>query len=92
MQKPRSTFLDFIAGEGSAAEAHHLQLSQDEADVRVGALHQGLQRGLIHLQALFLADLHHALGDLLPGGLPASHYADFEHGKMMYVYTRQLGI
>ena len=92
MLQPRRMYLDFIIGEGSAAEAHHLQLAQDEADVRVGALHQSLQGGLVHLQALLLADLHHALGDLLPCRLPASHLAVFEHGKMMYVCTRQLGM
>ncbi len=36
------THLDLIVREGSAAESHHLELTQDEPDVRVGALHQSL--------------------------------------------------
>ena len=52
-------------------EADHLQLAQDQADVGVAGLHQRLQGGLVHCQALLVADLHHALADLLLGRLPA---------------------
>lgn len=63
--------LGLIIGEGALAEADHLQLAEHEADVSIAALHQRMQRALIHLQPLLLADLHQPLADLLRCWFPA---------------------
>ncbi len=41
--------LDVVIGERARAQADHLQLAQDEADVAVAALRQRHQRRLVHL-------------------------------------------
>lgn len=53
--RERLAHLGVVKGKDRAAQADHLQLAQDGADVAVGALHQPLQGHLIHLQALRLA-------------------------------------
>ncbi len=45
----RGAHLDVVISERARAQADHLQLAQDEADVAVAALRQRDQRRLVHL-------------------------------------------
>ena len=44
------TYLDIVVRERARAQADHLELAQDQADVAVAALRQRRQRRLVHLR------------------------------------------